>query len=78
MEKYKERIINLDYLRAFAIICVVFCHATQSYFYIYNINIWQNFNIYSKLFMVISMTISRLGVPIFLMLTRDFDSEEEF
>lgn len=78
MENKKERINSLDYLRSFAIICVVLCHATQSYFYVSNINVWHNFSIYSKLYMTISMTIARLGVPIFLMLTRNINSKKRF
>ena len=70
MEKFKDRIVNLDYLRAFAIVCVVFCHSTQSFYFVNTINIWNEYSIYSKIFMVLAMTISRLGVPIFLMLTR--------
>ena len=78
MEQVKERINSLDYLRAFAIICVVFCHAIQSYYFVNKIDIWNAYSVSSKMFMLITMTISRLGVPIFLMLTRNFSIKKRF
>lgn len=68
MEEIKQRRIELDIARAFAIMCVVLCHATET-IYSLNRNGWINLSIISRIFMIFSFTIGRLGVPIFLFLT---------
>ena len=66
--KNKSRIIKYDVARVFAILCVVLCHATEE---VYGTNFVGDgwLSIQSRIFMIISFTIGRLGVPIFLFLT---------
>ena len=78
----KQRRVELDVARTFAIICVVLCHATES---IYTLNkfSWTNLSNQSRVFMILSFTIGRLGVPIFLFLTgalilkKTFEKDED-
>lgn len=63
--KNLTRIINYDIARTFAILCVILCHCTEA---IYNFNIVGLSN-QSIIFSVLSFTIGRLGVPIFLFLS---------
>ena len=64
------RIVKLDMVRTFAIVCVVLCHCSELVYssiqYPYTIG---ELSIQSRLFMVISFTLGRLGVPFFLFLT---------
>lgn len=66
--KNKNRILEYDVARVFAILCVVLCHATEE---VYSTNFVKEgwLSIQSRIFMIISFTIGRLGVPIFLFLT---------
>ena len=79
MIETKKRRVELDIARTFAIICVVLCHATET---IYS-NKWSNCSNQSKMFFIISFTIGRLGVPIFIFLTgtlilrKNFEKDEE-
>ena len=72
MDKYmvevKQRRIELDIARTFAIICVVLCHATEA---IYSLDKpgWIKLSSQSRAFMLFSFTLGRIGVPIFLFLT---------
>lgn len=67
MDKNK-RIIKYDIARTFAILCVLLCHCTET---IYNLspNGWDGLSNQSRIFMISSFTIGRLGVPIFLFLS---------
>ena len=67
-DNYNKRLINLDIARTFAIICVVLCHSIQC-IYKFNMQTWNTISLSSKSFMIISFTIARIGVPIFLCLT---------
>jgi len=63
----KERVFSLDVLRAFAILSVVLCHATESYF---SAKSAPNFTQECATLLGFTLfTIGRLGVPIFLFLT---------
>ena len=68
MLQIKQRRVELDIARSFAIICVLLCHATES-IYLLNKNGWARLSNQSRIFMIVSFTIGRLGVPIFLFLT---------
>jgi len=67
-QKQNNRIIWLDITRSIAILLVVFCHAIEG---IYKLNIieWNSFNFQSNIFKIISFTIGRLGVPLFLFIS---------
>ena len=67
----KNRDLKLDFLRAIAILSVIYCHSIESYYYIYTDRtiLWNTIPIPSKLFDLIGITIGRIGVPIFLLLT---------
>ena len=67
-DNHNKRLINLDIARTFAIMCVVLCHSIQC-IYKFNMQTWNTFSLSSKSFMIISFTIARIGVPIFLCLT---------
>lgn len=68
IEESKDTIQNerekyIDLARVFAILCVVLCHSVESVYY--NIN-WETLSIYSQYFKILTFTIGRIGVPIFL------------
>lgn len=76
----KTRIEWIDLIRALAIICVVFCHSTET---IYSLNVEYMLSITtsSRIFALIVFTIGRLGVPLFMMISgyllldRKYDEE---
>lgn len=57
---------NYDLIRTFAIILVVFCHSIEKIYN--NYNYFELSNV-SRFFRIISFSLSRLGVPLFLCLT---------
>lgn len=67
-KEQNKRIIQLDLARTIAILCVVFCHATE-YIYTLTKSGYDALSIKSGFFMVLAFNIGRLGVPIFLFLT---------
>ncbi|WP_188355142.1 acyltransferase [Galliscardovia ingluviei] len=75
-----KRIFQLDVIRSFAIICVVFNHATE-YSTHYNSSYLNNMPLLHRLIEISFFTFGRLGVPLFLMLTgyllldRDFSGD---
>lgn len=66
--KKNERIIWLDYVRGFAILCVVMNHTLLSIYKFGAEKLMQE-TWCSRLFSVSMFTVSRLGVPLFLFLT---------
>lgn len=76
-----KRIQWIDLARAAAIFCVILCHAAEG---IYDLNVQDMaaVSLVSKLFAFSSMTVGRLGVPLFLMISgyllldREYDSEK--
>lgn len=64
----KERIIYIDVMRSFAILLVVLCHATELYYSssYYNLLPTSQVSFFIQSFFYV---ISRLGVPLFLMIT---------
>ena len=64
----KERIIFIDVMRSFAILLVVLCHATELYYSssYYNFLPTSQVSFFIQSFFYV---ISRLGVPLFLMIT---------
>ena len=64
----KNRIIKYDIIRTFAIICVILCHSTE-FIYSFDYNSINALPIASKLFCIITFTIGRIGVPLFLFLS---------
>ena len=82
MLETKNRRVELDIARTFAIICVVLCHATEA-IYAFNKNGWANLGYSSRLSMMIFLTVGRLGVPIFLFLSgalvlkKSFEKDED-
>lgn len=59
----QNRYIYIDIARAFAILCVVLCHAVENVYYTIE---WSELSSYSKYFKIFTFTIGRIGVPIFL------------
>lgn len=59
----KERIVYLDYLRVFALLSVILLHVSAQFWHDADVNshVWRVFNIYDS--------ISRLGVPVFVMIS---------
>lgn len=79
MSTFKNgRIVWLDYARAFAILCVVVVHSTES-IYPVNVETLAILPCVSKLVVISLFTLGRLGVPIFLfisgylLLDKDYD-----
>jgi len=75
--KETKRNINYDYVRSFAIMCVVLCHSIQVICK-FNIVSWEKYSLVYKCSMLSFFTISRLGVPLFLMLTGALILKKEF
>lgn len=63
-----ERVVNLDYLRVFAIISVVVCHATEMTYKL-NLEFISELDNLNQISAFLLFTFGRLGVPIFLFLT---------
>lgn len=79
----QNRYIKLDIARTFAILCVCLCHCSELiYVYSPKTVIISELSVYSRVFMIVSFTLGRLGVPVFLFLTgalllrKTMDSDE--
>lgn len=76
----KTRVEWIDFVRAIAILTVLYIHATDGIFIISSDAI-LNYTIYSRIFNFVSLFIGRIGVPFFLMITgyllldRTYDDE---
>ena len=76
----KNRVEWIDFVRAIAILTVLYIHATDGIFIISSDAI-MNYTIYSRIFNFASLFIGRIGVPFFLMITgyllldRTYDDE---
>jgi surface polysaccharide O-acyltransferase-like enzyme len=76
----KTRVEWIDFVRAIAILTVLYIHATDGIFIISSDTI-LNFGLYSRAFLFVSLFIGRIGVPFFLMITgyllldRSYDDE---
>jgi surface polysaccharide O-acyltransferase-like enzyme len=76
----KNRVEWIDFVRAIAILTVLYIHATDGIYIISSDSI-MNFTIYSRIFNFASLFIGRIGVPFFLMITgyllldRTYDDE---
>ena len=76
----KTRVEWIDFVRAIAILTVLYIHATDGIFIISSDSL-MHFGIYSRLFQFASLFIGRIGVPFFLMITgyllldRTYDDE---
>ena len=64
----KTRVEWIDFVRAIAILTVLYIHATDGIFIISSDSI-MHFGIYSRAFQFASLFIGRIGVPFFLMIT---------
>ena len=66
-----KKIYSYDFIRAFAILCVVFCHSIETVYYIFQDRsiLYTNLSLPSKIFDLTGITIGRLGVPLFLFLS---------
>lgn len=64
----KKRFLQIDVLRAIAIICVIICHSTESV-YSFEPNVVSSHSLKSMIFQFSSITVGRIGVPIFLLIT---------
>ena len=64
----KNRVEWIDFIRAIAILTVLYIHATDGIFIISSDAV-MNFGLYSRLFQFASLFIGRIGVPFFLMIT---------
>ncbi|MEE0924090.1 MAG: acyltransferase family protein [Methanobrevibacter sp.] len=58
----------MDFVRAIAILTVLYIHATDG-IYIISSDAIMNYTIYSRIFNFASLFIGRIGVPFFLMIT---------
>lgn len=67
-EKKINRVIWLDFARAFAIICVIITHVTERV-YTMNADWMLQASIGTRVYAYFLFTLGRLGVPIFLFLT---------
>lgn len=76
----KTRVEWIDFVRAIAILTVLYIHATDGIFIISSDSV-MNFGLYSRAFQFASLFIGRIGVPFFLMITgyllldRTYDDE---
>ena len=76
----KTRVEWIDFVRAIAILTVLYIHATDG-IYIISTDSVMNFGLYSRAFQFASLFIGRIGVPFFLMITgyllldRTYDDE---
>ena len=63
-----ERTAWLDWVRCFAVFCIVFCHATET---VYQLNLegWNQAGNISRYVRTVCFTVGRLGVPLFLFLS---------
>lgn len=64
----KERIKSIDLARVLAIFMVLICHCTDT-FYKLNVDFMSTITLGSKVFACSAMSIGRMGVPLFLMIT---------
>lgn len=64
----KTRVEWIDFVRAIAILTVLYIHATDG-IYIISSDAIVNYTIYSRIFNYASLFIGRIGVPFFLMIT---------
>ena len=64
----KNRVEWIDFIRAVAILTVLYIHATDG-IYIISSDAIMNYTIYSRIFQFASLFIGRIGVPFFLMIT---------
>ncbi|MBQ6512484.1 acyltransferase [Methanobrevibacter sp.] len=64
----KTRVEWIDFVRAIAILTVLYIHATDG-IYIISSDAIMNYTIYSRIFNFASLFIGRIGVPFFLMIT---------
>ncbi|MEE0935915.1 MAG: acyltransferase [Methanobrevibacter sp.] len=64
----KNRVEWIDFVRAIAILTVLYIHATDGIFIISSDSI-MNFTMFSRVFNFASLFIGRIGVPFFLMIT---------
>ena len=64
----KNRVEWIDFVRAIAILTVLYIHATDG-IYIISSDAIMNFTLFSRIFQYASLFIGRIGVPFFLMIT---------
>ena len=71
---------KLDFIRAIAILCVVFCHSIESVYYMFQDRtiLYSNISTVSKIFDLTGITLGRLGVPLFLFITGILISKKDF
>ena len=80
-----NRLVSIDYIRAFAIICVILTHSVE-WVYTLNLDSVRTYSILRRLYAFSLFTIGRMGVPLFffisgyLLLDRvyDFDRAKTF
>lgn len=70
--KSQERIIQLDYIRAFAILCVIITHVTERVYTLNSVTLIQE-TVYSRIFSVSMFTVGRLGCSFVFLLDRIFN-----
>ena len=81
--RMKERDINLDLCCVLAIFSIMFNHALNSVYNVTDYSYWLNSIAFEKAFSLIGYSFSRLGVPLFLMITgalilkKDFNNFEK-
>ena len=64
----KNRVEWIDFIRAVAILTVLYIHATDG-IYIISSDAIMNYTLYSRIFQFASLFVGRIGVPFFLMIT---------
>lgn len=79
----KKRLFNLDLIRTFGLLFIIFNHALNTVWDATNYSYWLDTTIFEKIFILIGYSICRLGVPLFLMITgslilnKNFESKED-
>lgn len=61
--KTRERILQLDYIRTFAILCVIITHVTERIYTLNSVALTQG-TLYNRIFSVSMFMIGRLSVPL--------------
>ena len=65
----KKRFFNLDLMRFFGLLFIIFNHALNTVWDATNFNFWLNTTLVNRIFFLLGYTLCRLGVPLFLMIT---------
>ena len=74
----RKRLFNLDLIRTFGLLFIIFNHALNTVWDATNYSYWLDTTIIEKVFILIGYSICRLGVPLFLMITGSLILNKKF